>query len=165
MMPPHRSLTHLLLLLLLAVVLVMHVTCARTGVGGASNSLLRDIERFKRTLASGANAASSYNLATALLSLGNNSAALPHLFDAVVDPSFPGRHGAPQLPRRPCLATALTQRADALMNAGVCFERLGMARDCARAYRASMRMKPGLVAALNLLSGARALDPSPHGAM
>ncbi len=51
-----------------------------------------------------------------------------------------------------------------MMNAGVCFERLGLARDSARAYRASLRMKPGLIAGLNLLTGARSLDPSPQGA-
>jgi hypothetical protein len=73
--------------------LLLLLSCIWCDSTNASNPLLRDIKRFKRTLSSGPNAATSYNLATALLSLGNNSAALPHLLDALADPSFPGRHG------------------------------------------------------------------------
>ena len=93
-MRPRRGLALLaLLLLLLAQLLLLHTASARSGVPDVSARLLSDIKRFKRALASGPNAATSYNLATALLSLGNSSAALPHLLDAMADPSFPGTHG------------------------------------------------------------------------
>jgi hypothetical protein len=92
-MRPRRGLVLLALLLLLAQLLLLHTASARSGVPDASARLLSDIKRFKRALASGPNAATSYNLATALLSLGNSSAALPHLLDAMADPSFPGTHG------------------------------------------------------------------------
>ena len=82
-----------LALLLSVALLLLLLQCARSGGSDASNQLLRDIKRFKRTLASGPNAATSYNLATALLSLGNTTAALPHLLHALSDPNFPGRHG------------------------------------------------------------------------
>ncbi len=78
--------------------LTLLLSCAAPGAADSANPLLRDIKRFRRTLSSGPNAATSYNLATALLSLGNSSAALPHLIDALADPSFPGRHGASPLP-------------------------------------------------------------------
>ncbi len=78
--------------------LLLLLACLWSDLANASNPLQRDVKRFKRALSSGPNAATSYNLATALLSLGNNSAALPHLLDALVDPSFPGRHGTRPLP-------------------------------------------------------------------
>ena len=80
--------------------LLLFLSCIVSDLANASNPLLRDIKRFKRTLSSGPNAATSYNLATALLSLGNNSAALPHLLDSLADPSFPGRHGTRLRPSR-----------------------------------------------------------------
>jgi hypothetical protein len=78
---------------LVAVLLVF--ACALIQASYVSNPLLADVKRFKRSLAAGPNAATSYNLATALLSLGNSSAALPHLLDSLADPNFPGWHGQP----------------------------------------------------------------------
>ena len=157
----------LLLPLLPLLLLLFSLACTRCDAAGASNPspnpLLRDIERFKRSLALGPNAATSYNLATALLSLGNSSDAVPHLLHALADPHFPGRHGATPHPPSPPHVPSRHASADALMNAGVCFERMGMARDSARAYSASMRLRPGPVPALNLLTGSRSLNPSPQG--
>ncbi len=83
--------------------LLLFVSCMWSDFANASSPLLLDIKRFKRTLSFGPNAATSYNLATALLSLGKNSAALPHLLDSLADPSFPGRHGTRHARARECL--------------------------------------------------------------
>ena len=153
----------------LAALLLFLLTCAHSDASDATNPLLRDIKRFKRTLTAGANAATSYNLATALLSLGNSSQAVPHLLDALADPNFPGRHGTylPLAipPTFPAFACSCDAASDALMNAGVCFERMGLARDSARAYFASMRLRPGPIAALNLLTGSRSMNPGPQGTL